>query len=337
MATNKEPQRPLEEDQERLKLINALYEQCSLPLSEPFLSRAIVAGCQEDFLIHLIESGQSIHSLSAGLTPLQAAVTRCRHRLVSLLLAWGADTNFTPLLGEKRTALQLACNWAPKIKADMDRQMDLIKLMIENGADVNAPSLGAYGATALQLICAREYYTREGADHVDRVFNLLIQNGAHANAVPGVCMMTALQSCAEIGDLRKAAALIQQGADPNGYPFVQRGCKGAYGQSSLDMAAGWGRLDMTQYLLNVGALSASPGETGFQGAIDIATRNNEWEVAEAIRMHADRVAEQQSQNLDLLVAHVRCIGQHASALDERRGQYEKWHADERSEGQSGVE
>lgn len=318
----------LESDRSALvSIVHAFYRRCDHPLPRPVLSAAILAGCPPCFIEALIGSGQRIDDFCVGCTPLQAAAKVLNVQLVSSLIRLGADLNSSGRGRFGGTALQLVCGRQPIGCTQMARHREVVELLIASGADVNAPPHGAHGATALQLICTHECATYEDAAHTERLLDFLIESGADANALPGLLMMTALQYCAGNGDLRKAASLIQHGADPNGYPcLLQAGLWSTVPEhySALDAAASRGRLDMTQYLLNVGALSAKPGETGFEGAIEIARRERRWAVADAIQMHSEKIASRSRLCQKMSMARKECIKRHAAALEERRRQYEEW-------------
>ncbi|KAH7024461.1 uncharacterized protein B0I36DRAFT_352690 [Microdochium trichocladiopsis] len=81
-----------------------------------------------------------------------------------------------------------------------------------------------------------------------------------------------LTAVADGGDVELAMILLEKGADPNLAP----GCRWP---SALDSAAGRGRLDMVQLLLNAGGTSTRQGATAYDGAIEIAQRRDHGEVS----------------------------------------------------------
>lgn len=316
------------------RFIAAFFERCDQPLMQQILSDMIGPGCDQEFIEKLINSGQSIHEYSSsGLTPIQAAARASDCDLMSFLLTRGADIN-APGQGEDGgTALQLMCGNLLGTRS-ATRPVEVVKFMIKNGAHINAPPHRPRGATALQLICACWPQTNEEACALGEIFDLLLKLGADANAAPGIYEKTSLQHCAQNGDLGKVATLIQHGADPNGFPsigkVVEMDLPGSLreplermektimtAESALDSAVWGGRLDVCQYLLNVGALSARPGKTGFKGAIDIAMQTENWALAETIRRHESKIAQQQRLNPEMLLAHRRCVEQHALAADQQ--------------------
>lgn len=321
----------------------AIARRCERPILQPILATLILANCEPEFIQGLIDSGADINEFSNYFTPLQAAAHMENFELVILLLERGADVK-APARGERgATALQFVCSWKIRSTASMSRQSHLVRMLVAEGADVNAPANGAYGSTALQRIFAshspvachkRDFTTRDVESHIHNLSTFLLESGADVNAAPGLLQMTALQYCAEHGRLAEGALLIQHGADSNGYAFVEETDsethqKAAYTLiSALDFAAFNGRLDMTQYLLNVGALSGNPGATGFQGAIDEAVQSNHHAVAQTIRRHVAKLAGHGDINIDMALA------QYNHALEERKAMVNEYYEleEERGEG-----
>ncbi|KAK6833160.1 hypothetical protein PG987_007854 [Apiospora arundinis] len=98
---------------------------------------------------------------------------------------------------------------------------------------------------------------------------------------------TALHFAAEQGWLNLAALSLENHADvnaiwtpdPDAYIDAWLLTDGEYAFlqpqfTPLDFASAYGRLDVVKFLLNVGGKSACPGETGLQGALDMAEENN---------------------------------------------------------------
>lgn len=306
-------------------VVDALLRRCARPVLQPILAMAITASCGERLINDLIDAGQDLNDYSNDITPLQAAAKQLNYELVSSLLRRGADIN-APARGKLgRTALQHVCgadlpqNGSSDFAEIWCRRNRLARFLAANGADVNAPASKLHGATALQLICEWECHTHEQADRRHELLAFLLESGADVNAAPGISTNTGLQYCAIKGDLESAALLVQYGVDPNGYPQIRsREYEGVFVFSALDLSVEWGRLDMTQYLLNIGALSASPGTTGYQGAMDIAKAQNHHAVGELILRHVERLSQLHKNSPDLLVGHQRCIERHAVAVKEAR-------------------
>jgi ankyrin repeat protein len=304
------------------EIADVLLRRCGGRVSQPVLAVAIAAGCQQRLINDLIKSGQSIKEPSGGMTPLQAASSEHDYELVSTLLHLGADINAPACSEYGADALQFACKWRYSSNwrvEQMRLQSRLVKLLLAKGADVNAP---ANGETALQLICKWNCRNREEADHHRNLVTFLLENGANANSGSDICEQTALQLCAEKGDLETTSLLIQYGADPNGHPLPAGRRAREFPFSALDFSAMSGRLDMTQYLLNIGALSASPGASGFEGAIKMARRNGHHAVREIILKHVEKISQQHRENRIMQQAHEESIQRHAATLKERQDWYD---------------
>lgn len=321
----------------------AIARRCERPILQPILATLILANCEPEFIQELVDSGADINEFSNYFTPLQAAAHMENFELVILLLERGADVK-APARGEEgATALQFVCSWEIRSTASMSRQSHLVRMLVAKGADVNAPANGEDGSTALQHICAnhspvachkRDFTTRDMETHIHDLFIFLLESGADVNAAPGLRQMTALQHCAQQGRLAESALLIQHGAEPNGDAFVIYTDSETHQKpicsffSALDFAASAGRLDMTQYLLNVGALSGNPGATGLQGAIDEAVQSNHHAVAQTIRRHVAKLAGHGDINIDMALA------QYNHALEERKAMVNEYYElkEERGEG-----
>ncbi|KAL2677287.1 hypothetical protein Neosp_011056 [[Neocosmospora] mangrovei] len=106
----------------------------------------------------------------------------------------------------------------------------------------------------------------------------LLDNGADVNAKPAVHGgITALQGSAISGDIMLAKRLIDEGADVNGAPsFIE-------GRYAIEGAAEHGRLDMVQFLLNAGARGNVLNGRGFERAIELATENEHFAIANLLK------------------------------------------------------
>lgn len=155
---------------------------------------------------------------------------------------------------------------------------DLVLNLLRKGADLNRSASGNCGRTALQAACeARQM----------KVIRLLINHGADVNAPASKYDFfggTALQMAACRGDLELAFLLLNHGADPNA--TVQNYCEEVGDCTILDKAARYGRLDMVQLLLDVGAVSYLRGQTGYEGAIQAAKENGYLAVQDLLKRHA---------------------------------------------------
>ncbi|KAK7737961.1 hypothetical protein SLS53_006339 [Cytospora paraplurivora] len=164
---------------------------------------------------------------------------------------------------------------------------EVVLLLLKAGAAVNAPAIGSEGRTALQAACCFDTATQEEQARKDRILMSLIEHGANINAAPAQCDgSTALQLTAERGDLHTALLLLEKGADVNAPPCGDREFETSKFQNTLDQAASMGCLDMVKLFLNRNALSHTRGDTGYDGAIEIAEEDDHFAVAELIRRHA---------------------------------------------------
>ncbi|KAJ2986464.1 hypothetical protein NUW58_g5016 [Xylaria curta] len=160
--------------------------------------------------------------------------------------------------------------------------LDWVRFLIQRGADVNAPTKGNSGRTALQAACgAWDASPKERSRRIELI-KLLIATGADVNAPPARAHgATAFQTAAMRGDFEVALLLLDNGADINAPPAEEYG-----GFCALDGAVYHSKLDMVQFLLNLGALSHDMGESGYRGAIKIAEERRKPAITDLIRRHA---------------------------------------------------
>ena len=188
----------------------------------------------------------------ASATALQAAAKTGHLEVVKELLDNGADVNADagPIIG--RTALQAAAE---------EGNIELVKFLINAGADLNADPGLEMGVTCLQAAV--------GQGHVDLAL-FLLDNGAFVNgpAAAGSGGVTALQAALKLfakdSDCKEAdkakdhsrfallKTLLNAGADLN------RPCSPKKSPSTLTIAVLSGRLDLVQFLLEIG-LDQNPG------------------------------------------------------------------------------
>ncbi|KAI1354774.1 hypothetical protein F5Y01DRAFT_329456 [Xylaria sp. FL0043] len=202
----------------------------------------------------------------------------------SIQMAIDAGVNVNTYSGRghyKNSILQ----YTPLQAAAISGTLVLVKNLVQKGAEINLPARGGCGKTALQAACSRQYVSREGHRTKTEIIKFLIDSGADVNAPAAeIWGKTALQAAAGLGDFETAMELINHGADINAPCVKNRGC-------ALDRAASHGRLDMTKFLLDLGALSANQGENGYVGAIEWAERMGHWAIAELIREYAMRSSQ----------------------------------------------
>lgn len=178
-------------------------------------------------------------------------------------------------------------------------RVDIVEVLLQAGSDINAPAKGENGFSALQASCRSRPESLEDQQRKLRTICLLLANGADVNAAPArVRGSTALQEVAASGDLAVAKLLLFHNpmADVNAprcehvYEYVHDlydpGAKPEFG-TALDCAAGEGRIDMVQLLLNCNALSHRWGKTGYDGAIEIARSEGYLAIADLICQHAE--------------------------------------------------
>lgn len=202
--------------------------------------------------------------------------------IVREMLDAGADVDaYIKSCDNYYTALQIAA---------VEWRVDIIKLLLEKGADVNAPAKGPRGVTALQASCANRPETIEGKEQQRKTISLLLESGADVNAPPArINGMTALQRAAGNGDFA-----VQQMLFPTAYVNAPP-CQLKYDDhrklvppvtgTALDRAAENGRIDMVHFLLKCNAVSHHRGDTGYDGAIQLAERQGHFAVAELIRQY----------------------------------------------------
>jgi ankyrin repeat protein len=182
--------------------------------------------------------------------------------------------------------------------------MEIISNLLHKGADLNQPAFKCGGRTALQAACEWNPFSSEEEDHKAQLLRFLLDHGADVNGLPAMHYgITALEIAARQGDLRTAVFLLGHGADVNAK------CSRPYGISRLhrvvrplDGAIQRGKLDMTKFLLNAGAISGHPGQTGYDGAIMNAEEEKRYDIADVIRDHLASYIQTWGTNPQILLA-----------------------------------
>ncbi|KAI0846871.1 ankyrin repeat-containing domain protein [Daldinia vernicosa] len=238
--------------------------------SPPGLIQKLLEDCTS------IDTYHTSKTIKFPCTLLQAAAYRGDRDLVEQLVGMGADINMPAFENWGRTALQAAAARG---------HMALVERLVRMGANINAPRAKRMGMTALQAACAFDAESTTERANMIKVIRFLIIEGADVNtpvAMEGSYSFdTALQIAASNGDIEVAILLIQRGADVNEPSHRWDGKR----YSTIDYAAVFGKLDMVQFLLSLGALSHNRGRTGYDGAIQVAERGGHFAVADLMRQH----------------------------------------------------
>ncbi|RWA14536.1 hypothetical protein EKO27_g588 [Xylaria grammica] len=168
----------------------------------------------------------------------------------------------------------------PLQAAAMRGNLELVIHLLQRGAIINQPAIGYRGRTALQGSCEWTALSKEERKRKIELIKFLISQGADVNASGAERGgMTALQITALYGDMEVALLLLEHGATINASPA------GHDGYCALDAAALEGRLDMVKLLLNTGAYSHYREQTGYEGAIELATEGGHFAVVNLIHEH----------------------------------------------------
>lgn len=208
------------------------------------------------------------------------------HQLVQEMLDAGADPDaysFETSLETERSDQTL--HRTPLQAAAGIGDFTLVCLLLERGVDLNRPALGWHSQTALQAICAWDPVRPEEMTKKEKIIKLLLDKGADVNAMNS-SGYTALIHAALLGDLSTAFILLKHGAEVDALARKERHAD--VPGTALDAAAERGRLDMVNFLLNANASSYSKYIHGkrYDGAIQSATHNGHFVVAETIRKHS---------------------------------------------------
>lgn len=177
----------------------------------------------------------------------------------------------------------------------------LVEQLLHKGADINQRAYHYFGRTALQAACEWDAHS---IAHKIKIIRYLLEKGAEVNAPPArIGGLTALQIAARNGNMEVALLLVQAGANPNARPDQY------FELCALEGAAQLGRLDMVQFLLNVGALSHFRGETGYDGAIELAKTMGHYTIIDLIRRHVENDTRLFGGNLAMTFQDERELGE----------------------------
>jgi ankyrin repeat protein len=183
--------------------------------------------------------------------------------------------------------------------------MEILSNLLHKGADLNQPAFKCGGRTVLQAACEWNPLSSEEEDRKSELLRFLLGHGADANGPPAMHNgVTALEIAARQGDLRTTILLLGHGADVNArsswrydIPLIIRRV-----YRPLDSAVHQGKLDMVKFLLNAGAISGRPGQTGYDGAIMIAEERKTYDIADVIRDHLASYIQTWGTNPQTLLA-----------------------------------
>ena len=231
----------------------------------------------------------------------------------------GSDLMIKELLARGASINAYTRRFTPLQAAAARANAPLVSQLIDLGARVNAtPPTGHFGLTALQAICAWEARSPADYERKTSIILLLLERGARIDGDGH--HSTPLQECAALGDIVNASLLAQHGANPNICSI--RPFEGGNLMCALDSAAHNGRLDMTRYLLGLGALSARPGSTGYEGAVEEAFSKRRGygryeAVAMLIESHSRELARQFEQEPEILVCREAGIEQHKARIRQK--------------------
>lgn len=208
------------------------------------------------------------------------------------MLEAGADPN---AYGQRGTIHSFNLLASPLQMAAYRCRVDIVEVLLQAGSDINAPAKGVAGFSALQASCRSRPKSLEDQQRKLRTIFLLLAHVADVNTAPArVRGTTALQEAATSGDLAVAKLLLFHNpmADVNAPPceYIWEDWHDSYLSPlfgmALDCAAGKGRIDMVQLLLNWNALSHRWGKTGYDGAIQNERRKRYVAIADLICQHA---------------------------------------------------
>ncbi len=150
------------------------------------------------------------------------------------LLDDGLDPNLTGIENYEGGLLNTACN---------SNSLEIVKLLLAKGADVNLKGHGDY--TPLM-------YAAESAKTTE-IMELLIEKGADINPIAQDGVNALIKAIfgvlSDSGSIDAVKLLIEKGMDVN-YAIEAENAKGF---TALMFAVRWGKIDVIEYLISVGA------------------------------------------------------------------------------------
>ena len=203
------------------------------------LVRAVAAG-DLSAVNQMLQSGADVNQRdSIGQTPLIWASRQGRLEIVRSLVRAGADPNVKDQYG-----------WTPVKAAFESRHFDVVEALVQTGADVDREQLRKdvnTKDTSGEPLLAR---VRDPASLL-----ALVRLGADPNSTPTYGGRTVLTTAAFSGDVDRARALIQAGADVN--------AKDPRGYTALLLASHMGHTAVVQALVDAGADANWEGPGGW--------------------------------------------------------------------------
>lgn len=213
--------------------------------------------------------------IGASLAPL--IMRGGQQQLILDVIGAGADIHAYSFSGDK----DFGPNGISPLQAAAWRgDEQLVRQLLDLGVEVDGKPLPDGAATALECICRWTPLTSEEGLRRLRIIQTLLSHGAEVNAsgnAYGGC--TALHQAVAQGALDVTTLLLRHGANVN--------VTSDAGESALDIAADYGRIDIAQFLLNGNAVSCRPGKTGYDGAIQLARERGHFALADVIVKHAE--------------------------------------------------
>ena len=250
--------------------LRAAVQKNSVPLVASVLSTGVNvnANLREDELpIHMQEGASHTR------TPLQIGVTTQDSEIVEMLLLEGAnpDTTTTCSVSPLELAVSADCvllvkillkrSWAKRgpslALAIRQGKATILKAFLDHGVDIETPYGSHPSQTPLQTAVERGDM---------ELVSLLLAYGAKVNApAPEPGGMTALQWAAAKGHFGIMCKLLEHNAIVN-EPAAK------YGQTALEAAARYGRIDALQLLLDNGARIDGIWQNQYQKALKMAVK-----------------------------------------------------------------
>lgn len=244
--------------------------------------------------------------------------------LLTVVIATGGSPDSITELLSSVSDLDRYAGWfkTPLQAAALRCDKKLVLQLLEKGADINAPP-PKHMRTALAAIIFHRPNSAEGSLNRSQLARTLIDRGANCHWI-STAGRTMLHLCAEVGEVEIAKLLLEKRVGPNivdktTFPFVQEEPNRG-GSTALDLAAWFGRLDLTHLLLKSGGLSGHTGRTGYDGAIHLGQTAQHLAVVEIIRKHKADMDSQFSQSYDLFKAHQTLVREQVNRQESERRQ-----------------